>query len=71
MGLKPRSSPGWHLKIIRLFRTRNAGSFRDWVINQVKYPSEAKAKKIEGWVSVNFTVELDGTISNVVSTQFR
>ena len=53
--------------IIPLFRTR-IGLFRGWVTDNVKYPAEATAQKIEGWVTVNFTVELDGTISNPVAS---
>ena len=40
-------------------------NFADWVREQAKYPDEARAKNIEGWVTVNFTVELDGTVSDV------
>jgi TonB family protein len=50
------------------FQGETRFSFSDWVANQVKYPAEAQANKLEGWVSVNFTVELNGSISNVVST---
>jgi|WetSurMetagenome_2_1015567.scaffolds.fasta_scaffold08688_2 TonB family protein len=39
--------------------------FNDWVNSQVRYPEEAKEKKIHGWVVVNFTVELDGTLSSI------
>ncbi|OFY65470.1 MAG: hypothetical protein A2V64_04490 [Bacteroidetes bacterium RBG_13_43_22] len=50
------------------FRGQRFTSFTDWVQSQAKYPEEAKAKNIDGWVSVNYTVELDGTISNIKST---
>jgi TonB family protein len=40
-------------------------TFSDWVINRTKYPPEASAAGIEGWAHVSFTVEPDGTISNV------
>lgn len=39
--------------------------FTDWVISRTKYPPEATAAGIEGWAHVSFTVEPDGTISNV------
>ena len=41
--------------------------FNDWVTEQVKYPPEATAKNAEGYVTLNFTIELDGTISNLRS----
>jgi TonB family protein len=40
-------------------------AFTDWVISRTKYPPEASAAGIEGWAHVSFTVEPDGTISNV------
>ena len=66
MGLKPmfpRLSPDDY----PTFQGQRYFSFNDWVKGQVRYPEEAKAKQIEGWVQVNFTVNLDGTISNVKS----
>jgi TonB family protein len=39
--------------------------FTDWVISQIKYPEEASAKGIKGWVHVNYTIEPDGKVSNV------
>lgn len=41
--------------------------FNDWVTGQVKYPPEATAKNAEGYVSVSFTIEMDGTINNIKS----
>ena len=67
MGLKPpfpRLAPTDY----PTFQNQRAGSFNDWVASQVKYPEEARTKQLEGWVSVNFTVELNGTLSNIVST---
>ena len=40
-------------------------AFTDWVISRTKYPPEAAAAGIEGWAHVSFTVEPDGTLSNV------
>ena len=65
MGLKspfPRLAP----EDYPTFQNQRYSGFDSWVAGQVRYPSEARAKKLEGWVTVNFTVELDGTISNVV-----
>jgi TonB family protein len=39
--------------------------FSSWVASQIKYPPKALKKKIQGWVHVGYTVELDGTVSNV------
>jgi TonB family protein len=39
--------------------------FSSWVANQIKYPSESLKNKVKGWVHVGYTVELDGTISDV------
>ena len=47
------------------FQGQRFTGFTEWVRSQAKYPEEARTKNIEGWVTVNFTVELDGTISNV------
>jgi len=40
-------------------------TFTDWVISRTKYPPEAAAAGIEGWAHVSFTVEPDGTLSNI------
>jgi TonB family protein len=40
-------------------------SFNEWVLSKIKYPSEAIAKGIQGRITVNYTVEADGSISNV------
>jgi TonB family protein len=42
-------------------------AFQKWVADRIKYPEAAKTKKIEGWVSVNYTVNTDGSISNIKS----
>jgi TonB family protein len=47
------------------FQNQGFGQFNYWVANQVNYPPEAQAKKLEGWIQINFTVELDGTLSNI------
>jgi TonB family protein len=67
MGLKP-PFPRLAPEDYPTFQGQRFSEFYKWVANQIKYPSEAQTKKIEGWVSVNFTVELDGTLSNIVST---
>jgi TonB family protein len=47
------------------FMGKSRMSFTDWVISQIKYPEEASAKGIKGWVHVNYTIEPDGKVSNV------
>jgi TonB family protein len=42
--------------------------FNEWVAGQIKYPVEATAKNAEGYVTVNFTIEMDGTITNFRTT---
>jgi TonB family protein len=70
LGLKPEMFPRLAPEDYPTFQNQKWTSFRGWVTDNVKYPSEATAQKIEGWVTVNFSVELDGTISNpkVMST---
>ena len=67
MGLKP-PFPRLAPQDYPTFQNKKASDFNSWVAGQVKYPAEARTKNLEGWVSLNFTVELNGTISNVVST---
>ncbi len=38
-------------------------TFNTWVANKVTYPKEATSNGVEGWVSVNFTIEKDGSIN--------
>jgi TonB family protein len=67
MGLKPpfpRLAPDDY----PTFQNKRFDSFNEWVGSQVKYPAEAQTRKLEGWVALNFSVELNGTINNIVST---
>jgi len=66
MGLKP-PFPRLSKDDYPTFPVDGFPDFTEWVADQVKYPAEAKAQNIEGWVSVSFTVEMDGTITNVRS----
>lgn len=66
MGLKP-PFPRLAPEDFPTFQNQRYSSFNYWVADQVKYPSEAQSKKIEGWVQISFSVELDGTLSNIVS----
>jgi TonB family protein len=63
MGLKPpfpRLAPDDY----PTFRNQQYTTFSDWVASHAVYPAEARSQKIEGWVTVRFTVELDGSVSN-------
>jgi TonB family protein len=49
------------------FQGGDLPTFQEWVAGRVKYPEDARARKIEGWVSVNYTVNTNGSISNIVT----
>jgi TonB family protein len=66
LDLKPEYFPRRTPEDYPTFQNQKWTSFQEWVTDQVKYPSEAKVQKIEGWITVNYTVEPDGTISNAV-----
>lgn len=36
-----------------------------WISQQINYPEEAKKKRIQGTVLVNFDVQMDGSVSNI------
>ena len=50
------------------FQGERFTTFRNWVLSRLQYPPEAMARNLEGWINVNFTVEYDGTVSNVKFT---
>lgn len=47
------------------FNGGDANEFTKWVNSQKKYPEEAKKNGIEGRVTLQFTVEADGSVTNV------
>jgi protein TonB len=47
------------------FKDGDFKSFQTWVMQNVKYPEQAKKEGIEGKVYAEFIVEKDGTVSNV------
>ena len=47
------------------FQGENFTTFNDWVIRQLKYPAEATSKGIHGRITVYFSVEADGSVSDV------
>ncbi|MDX1902925.1 MAG: energy transducer TonB [Thermonemataceae bacterium] len=40
-------------------------AFYDYISANMKYPQEAKAKKVEGRVHITFVVEPDGSLTNI------
>ena len=63
MGLKPpfpRLAPDDY----PTFMNQRFTGFNEWVASHAEYPAEARAQKLEGWVTVRFMVELDGSVSN-------
>jgi TonB family protein len=67
MGLKP-PFPRLAPEDFPTFQNQKSSAFTEWIASQIKYPADAQTKMVEGWVSVNFRIELNGSISNVVST---
>jgi len=62
MGIKtplPRLTPDDY----PTYHGQNVTGFIEWVKAHVEYPEKARAENIEGWVTVFFTVEPDGSIS--------
>ena len=47
------------------FNGGDANTFAQWVNENVNYPYEAKKNNISGRVTLQFTVETDGTVANV------
>ena len=47
------------------FNGGDANEFSRWVNNHLIYPEEAKEKKIQGRVTLQFTVETDGSVTDV------
>ncbi|MBK8882726.1 MAG: TonB family protein [Bacteroidales bacterium] len=46
------------------FMNQRFTGFNEWVAGHAEYPAEARSQKMEGWVTVRFMVELDGSVSN-------
>ena len=47
------------------FQGGNLNSFRNWVMENLKYPSELYREGTEGRVVVNFVIEHDGALSSI------
>lgn len=48
------------------FLGENYMKFNSWVAERVTYPEEAKTKGMEGWITVNYTVQPDGNVTTSV-----
>jgi TonB family protein len=67
MGLKP-PFPRIGPDDFPTFQNQHFTAFEKWVEKQAIYPPEAQAKGVEGWVTVRFNVEIDGSLSNISAT---
>lgn len=48
------------------FLGREANYFSLWVNDRLRYPAEARRKRIEGAVVMNFTIDEEGRVTNIV-----
>lgn len=48
-----------------MFRGGDANTFSKWVNERLVYPEDAKANAVQGMVMIQFTVEADGSVTNV------
>lgn len=56
-------------EVMPLFRGESLNVFRQWAMMHVRYPAEALKAGIQGRVVLQFVVERDGTVSNIVPLQ--
>ena len=47
------------------FRGESYLAFADWVAEKAKYPQEVATKNISGWARMSYTVETDGSVSQI------
>jgi protein TonB len=47
------------------FKANKYKDFQEYILDNIKYPKEAQALKIQGVVYIQYTIELDGSVSNV------
>lgn len=47
------------------FRGKDSNAFSEWVNTQLVYPKEAKENGVQGRVTLQFTVDTDGSVTNV------
>ena len=58
-----------YVEILPSFRGGDENGFREWVQRRIIYPQAALDAKIQGRVFVTFTIEQDGSVTNVVIIQ--
>jgi TonB family protein len=66
MGLKPpfpRLTPDDY----PTFQGKNYREFGEWIVTRATYPAEAKSQNIGGYITVNFTVGLNGSLSSITT----
>jgi TonB family protein len=47
------------------FQGKRMVTFNDWVVSQLEYPPDAVSQKLQGRITVNFTIEPDGSVDNI------
>jgi TonB family protein len=47
------------------FKGESYLAFADWVAERAKYPAEAAAKGLSGWARMSYTVETNGSVSQI------
>jgi protein TonB len=50
-----------------MFQGKDAGEFVKWIYSKLEYPQQAQENNIQGVVRVSFTVNIDGTLSDIKS----
>ncbi|MDR1594592.1 MAG: energy transducer TonB [Prevotellaceae bacterium] len=50
-----------------MFQGKDAGEFVKWIYSKLSYPPQAQENNIQGVVRISFTVNLDGSLSDIRS----
>ena len=59
----------FYVEVMPSFRGGDINTFREWVQRRVTYPQAAIDARIQGRVSLTFTIETDGSVGNVTIVQ--
>ena len=59
------SIPFQEIEIKPQFNRGDANDFSAWVNSQLEYPEEARQNGVMGRVVVEFTIDIDGSVTNV------
>ena len=62
---EPEAVPFTLVEIKPKFQEGDANKFARWVNEQLQYPEEAREKKLQGRVTLQFVVEKDGSVTGV------